>query len=417
LLYQFWVHTEQVGKLGWFDRVFCSPSNHRVHHAVNDRYIDRNYGGLLVLWDRLFGSFQEEMDSEPCVYGTRGALNSWDPLWANAEVYVALSKDAWATRRWVDKLRIWFMPPGWQPQDLAARAPKAPFRLEKVRTYNPALSAGQQWFAALQFVLAMGAILVFLWHADAMALDTAAIWVCAIGVSLWGLGLFMQGRLAAPEVLVLECAALATLSALGMVALHLLFKPLTMVIAIIFVAIRANSSGDTGRFNALLAAALLFSLAGDVFLMLPGNTFIPGLGSFLVAHLFYIALFRQGQAWFPSHRALLLVLGFGAAMYAAVWSGLGDPVLKVAVAAYVCVISLMAAQAIGRALSLGDSASRWVAVGACVFMVSDALIAIHQFVTPLALSSLWILTSYYAAQMLILHFVTESRQAELQKTG
>jgi alkylglycerol monooxygenase len=83
LLYQFWVHTEQVGKLGWFDRVFCSPSNHRVHHAVNDRYIDRNYGGILMLWDRLFGSFQEEKDNEPCVYGTRGALNSWDPLWAN----------------------------------------------------------------------------------------------------------------------------------------------------------------------------------------------------------------------------------------------------------------------------------------------------------------------------------------------
>ena len=56
LLYQFWVHTEQVGKLGWFDRVFCSPSNHRVHHAVNDPYIDRNYGGLLVIWDRMFGS-------------------------------------------------------------------------------------------------------------------------------------------------------------------------------------------------------------------------------------------------------------------------------------------------------------------------------------------------------------------------
>ena len=69
LLYQFWVHTEQVGKLGWFDRVFCSPSNHRVHHAVNDAYVDKNYGGILMVWDRLFGSFREE--DEPCVYGTR----------------------------------------------------------------------------------------------------------------------------------------------------------------------------------------------------------------------------------------------------------------------------------------------------------------------------------------------------------
>jgi alkylglycerol monooxygenase len=97
LLYQFWVHTEQVGKLGWFDRWFCSPSNHRVHHAVNDRYLDRNYGGILIMWDRLFGSFKEE--DEKCVYGTRKPLNSWDPLWANAEVYGA-AHDSWHTRSW-----------------------------------------------------------------------------------------------------------------------------------------------------------------------------------------------------------------------------------------------------------------------------------------------------------------------------
>ena len=411
LLYQFWVHTEQVGKLGWFDRVFCSPSNHRVHHAVNDPYIDRNYGGLLVIWDRMFGSFQEEMDHEPCVYGTRGALNSWDPVWANLEVYWALAKDSWATRNWGDKVRIWFKPPGWQPEDLKRAHPKPAFRLEDVTTYNPPLTAGQQWFAALQFILALAAVSVFLWNADTMSMGTAALWIAAISASMWALGLFMQGRLALLEVLVLESAALATLSALGMVDLHLVFKPATMAIAIIFVATRAISTGAIGRFDALLLAALVFSLGGDVFLMLPGDqplwglpTFILGLGSFLVAHLFYIVLFRQGQPWFPSKRALLVVLGVGAAMYAIVWGGLGnDTVLKIAVAAYVTVISLMTAQAIGRAVTLGDSASRWVAVGACVFMVSDSLIAINKFVTPVALSSLWILVTYYCAQMLIVH--------------
>ena len=411
LLYQFWVHTEQVGKLGWFDRVFCSPSNHRVHHAVNDPYIDRNYGGLLVIWDRMFGSFQEEMDHEPCVYGTRGALNSWDPMWANLEVYWALAKDSWATRNWGDKVRIWFKPPGWQPEDLKQAHPKPAFKLENVTTYNPPLTAGQQWFAALQFILALAAVSVFLWNADTMSMGTAALWIAAISASMWALGLFMQGRLALLEVLVLESAALATLSALGMVDLHLVFKPATMAIAIIFVATRAISTGAIGRFDALLLAALVFSLGGDVFLMLPGDqplwglpTFILGLGSFLVAHLFYIVLFRQGQPWFPSKRALLVVLGVGAAMYAIVWGGLGnDTVLKIAVAAYVTVISLMTAQAIGRAVTLGDSASRWVAVGACVFMVSDSLIAINKFVTPVALSSLWILVTYYCAQMLIVH--------------
>jgi sterol desaturase/sphingolipid hydroxylase (fatty acid hydroxylase superfamily)/uncharacterized membrane protein YhhN len=411
LLYQFWVHTEQVGKLGWFDRVFCSPSNHRVHHAVNDRYIDRNYGGLLVIWDRMFGSFQEELDEDPCVYGTRGALNSWDPLWANAEVYWALAKDSWATKHWADKVRIWLKPPGWQPDDLKLSHPKPAFRLESVTTYDPPLTVAQQWFAALQFVLALGAVSWFLWNADGMAIGQAAIWVATISAAMWAMGLFLQGRLAWLEVLVLESAALATLSALNMVPLHLLFKPLTMVIAIVFVATRAHSAGATGQFQSKLLLALLFSLAGDVFLMLPGDQplaglppFILGLGSFLIAHVFYIALFRQGQTWFPSKPALLTVLGFGAAMYAIVWDGLGDPVLKVAVATYVTVISLMAAQAIGRAKVLGDSASRWVAVGACVFMASDSLIAINKFVTPVALSSLWILVTYYTAQMLIVHF-------------
>ena len=154
-------------------------------------------------------------------------------------------------------------------------------------------------------------------------------------------------------------------------------------------------------------AALVFSLVGDVFLMLPGNYFIPGLASFLVAHLFYIALFRQGQSWFPSKRALAAVLAVGATMYGIVWGGLHDPVLKIAVAAYVSVIALMAAQAIGRATVQGKvaegAAARWVALGACVFMLSDSLIAINKFVTPVALSSLWILATYYCAQMLIVH--------------
>jgi alkylglycerol monooxygenase len=125
LLYQFWVHTEQVGKLGWFDRWFCSPSNHRVHHAVNDRYLDRNYGGILIMWDRLFGSFKEE-GRKMRVRHARQPLNSWDPLWANAEVYWALLRDSWHARSWADKLRVWFKPPGWRPADVAARFPSTP---------------------------------------------------------------------------------------------------------------------------------------------------------------------------------------------------------------------------------------------------------------------------------------------------
>jgi len=205
------------------------------------------------------------------------------------------------------------------------------------------------------------------------------------------------------ELLLLETALLATLAALGWVAFPMALKPMPMSIACVFVVQRAMSSHGLGKFDWLLGAALLASLAGDVLLMLPGDHFIAGLAAFLVAHLFYIALFRQQAPWFPDRRALAASMGFGALMYAALWSSLADPVLKLAVGCYIGVISLMVAQAIGRARVIGDAASRWVAIGACLFMLSDSLIAIDRFLTPLPMASLWILSSYFAAQMLIVH--------------
>ncbi len=204
------------------------------------------------------------------------------------------------------------------------------------------------------------------------------------------------------EWLLIASAVLATLSStLGLLTLHYVFKPLTMLLAVGLVLLRAQSRGTLARFDILLLLALLASLAGDVFLMLPGNYFLPGLASFLVAHLFYIALFRQNVPWFANRRALLGTLAAGAAMYAWVWGGLGDPVLKVAVAAYVTVIALMVGQAIGRASVQQNRAARAVALGACCFMLSDSLIAINRFVQPLPLVPLWVLSSYYLAQILM----------------
>jgi sterol desaturase/sphingolipid hydroxylase (fatty acid hydroxylase superfamily)/uncharacterized membrane protein YhhN len=405
LLYQFWVHTEQVGKLGWFDRVFCSPSNHRVHHAVNDPYIDKNYGGILMVWDRMFGTFREE--DEPCVYGTRGALNSWDPVWANAEVYWGLAKDSWATRRWMDKLRIWFMPPGWQPTDLAASHPKPAFRLEQVQTFNPPLRAGQQFFAGLQFLGLLAAVAAFLWVADRLSLQNAALYAAGLWAGVWALGRYMQHGLHALEVLAIDTAVWACLSAVDLLPGHVLAKPLVMVLAIIFVAKSSYFSSASNRKHSqhapLMLAALLFSLAGDVFLMLPGDYFIPGLAAFLVAHLFYIARFRHDAGWFAQRSALKLVLAVGAGVYTALWPHLPDTGLRIAVAAYIVVICLMAAQALGRAHTLGGAGAGCVAAGACIFMVSDTLIAIDKFLVPLPLAPFWILVTYYAAQLLIVH--------------
>lgn len=398
LLYQFWVHTEQVGKLGWFDRWFCSPSNHRVHHAVNDRYLDRNYGGILVVWDRLFGSFIEE--DEKCVYGTRKPLNSWDPLWANAEVYWGLLKDSWHTRRWADKLRVWFKPPGWRPADVAARFPQPAFDLSGVTTFHPPVSRTVQGFAGLQFLALLGGVAVFLWHADRLPLAHAAVWFAVLTAGLWAVGAVLQGRLSMPEMLMVEAAALATASgALGPLALHWATKPLVLIIAIIYIAINVQWTRVEGRFRLYLLAALAWALVGDVLLMLPGY-FVPGLLAFLMAHGFYIALFRQGVPWFPSRRALAVTLCVGAGLVALLWTGL-SPLLKVAVPVYALAIALMAAQAIGRACVLRTGPAAAVAVGACLFMLSDALLAINKFVTPLPFAALWVLPTYFAAQILI----------------
>jgi sterol desaturase/sphingolipid hydroxylase (fatty acid hydroxylase superfamily) len=201
LLYQYWVHTQQIGRLGWFDRVFCSPSNHRAHHAVNDRYLDRNYGGILILWDRLFGTFEEERDDDPCVYGTRSPLRSFNPLWANLEVYAALAHDSWHARRWADKLKVWFMPPGWRPADVAQRFPKAPFDLRSVERYDPPMSGPQRVLALLLFVAVLGGVVGLLWTAHTLSPSQLGAGALAVLLALCGLGwLSAGGVLARPMV-------------------------------------------------------------------------------------------------------------------------------------------------------------------------------------------------------------------------
>jgi sterol desaturase/sphingolipid hydroxylase (fatty acid hydroxylase superfamily) len=200
LLYQFWVHTQQVGKLGWFDRWFCSPSNHRVHHAVNDRYLDRNYGGILIVWDRLFGTFHEEDDDEPCVYGTRAPLRSFNPLWANLEVYAALAHDAMRAGSWGDKLRVWFKPPGWRPADVAERFPKPPFRVEHVRRYDPPTSRGAQALALALFTALLAGVCWLLWHAHEWSWPALLAGSALVLIGLWVVGRLGEGRRAGAAI-------------------------------------------------------------------------------------------------------------------------------------------------------------------------------------------------------------------------
>lgn len=193
LLYQFWVHTEQIGKLGWFDRVFCSPSNHRAHHATNDRYLDHNYGGILILWDRLFGTFVEEDDVDRPVYGTRSPLRSWNPLWANAEVYWAAAVDAWRAKRWRDKAQIWFRRPGWRPADVAARFPKPEYDLRRER-YDPPIPPALAVYCLLQFAMLLGMATHFLGLTAHAGLGTLVGYAFYMVASLCIIGALMESR-------------------------------------------------------------------------------------------------------------------------------------------------------------------------------------------------------------------------------
>ncbi len=194
LLYQYWVHTQQIGRLGGFDRWFCAPSNHRVHHAVNDRYVDKNYGGILIVWDRLFGTFEPEDRTEPCVYGTRSPLRSWNPLAANLQVYADLAKDSWRAASWADKLRVWFKPPGWRPADVAARWPKPAFDIAALQRFDPPLPRGRAGLAVLLFVLLLAATAALLWQAHLLGTVPLALGSAAVVVGLWGVAALCTPR-------------------------------------------------------------------------------------------------------------------------------------------------------------------------------------------------------------------------------
>jgi alkylglycerol monooxygenase len=212
LLYQYWIHTEQIGKLGWFDRWFSSPSNHRVHHAVNDRYIDRNYGGIFMVWDRLFGTFVEE--DEKCVYGTRAPLDSWDPLWANLEVYADLARRSWRAERWRDKLAVWFMPPGWQPATAGGPAwHKPPFDPARVRRFDPPIGRTARVFVLASFSFVLVGATALLWYASEMSIHALGIVAATILGLLWMIGAVMQGRIRLATAVSIEIAAVLLVAA------------------------------------------------------------------------------------------------------------------------------------------------------------------------------------------------------------
>ena len=123
LFMQFWYHTQHIGKLGFLEKIIVTPSHHRVHHAINTEYLDKNLGQIFIFWDKIFGTFQEELEDVTPVFGVTRPASTWNPIKINFQHLWLLIKDAWRSPKLIDKFRIWFMPTGWRPDGFDFKYP------------------------------------------------------------------------------------------------------------------------------------------------------------------------------------------------------------------------------------------------------------------------------------------------------
>lgn len=184
---QFWYHTQHIGKLGCLEYIIVTPSQHRVHHAINPIYIDKNLSAIFCVWDRIFGTFQEELDDEPPVYGVLKPVQSWNPLWINFQHIWGLAIDAWYTKEWRDKLRLWLMPTGWRPADVRKSIPREVITDVSQQTkYAPSHSRFSQLWAMFHFVSTLSLLLLLLYSFGSLQGNQALFLGITLFVSIFG---------------------------------------------------------------------------------------------------------------------------------------------------------------------------------------------------------------------------------------
>ena len=188
-LYQFWIHTQLVRKsrspIAW---ILNLPTHHRVHHAINPQYLDKNYGATLVIWDRLFGTYAEEVEAP--VYGITKPLASFDPLWAQVHYWLELGSMTKAARRPFDKLRVWFASPAWKPDGYVVEVPPITARTK----YDRPLSKRLRSYVAVQYVVVIGATFsLLMWH-QSISRKVLVLGALAVLAALVAIGALLEGR-------------------------------------------------------------------------------------------------------------------------------------------------------------------------------------------------------------------------------
>lgn len=230
LFYQFWIHTRLIGRLGWFDRCFASPSNHRVHHGQNAYCVDKNYGAIFMLWDHLFGTFAAERDEkdEPIIYGIHGQLNTLDPLWANLHKYHALYSDARLAGSWKERLLVWVKKPGWRPARAEALQPWPEHDLGKFRIYRPQISPRAALYCGLQALLLFVVGSLFVGFAMQVPVTERVVLSAWLLGSLWAMGASLDGRATSWRW---QWAWLASLPVPAVIAVQLWAVPLQWLVS------------------------------------------------------------------------------------------------------------------------------------------------------------------------------------------
>ena len=184
LFAQFWYHTQHIGKMGILEKIIVTPSHHRVHHAINKEYIDRNYGQIFIFWDKWFGTYQQELEHVKPVYGITRPVQTWNPIKINFQHLWLLVQDAWRTKKWKDKCRIWLMPTGWRPADVTEKYPV--YKIGDVYhfdKYNPHSSTALQIWSWVQLIV----LLIFVSYLFA---NIASIG--SPGIFIYGLFIFLH---------------------------------------------------------------------------------------------------------------------------------------------------------------------------------------------------------------------------------
>lgn len=192
-LYQFWIHTEAISKLpGWIEFIFNTPSHHRVHHGRNPKYIDKNHAGALIIWDRIFGTFQPE--EEKPTYGITKPLNSWNAVWANMSHYADMRQDLKQIPRWKEKVKYFFMKPGWLPGHLGGYRPAPEVDPATHRKYDTPSPLSLNLYVLFQYILCLAGTAIFLFNAEQFSLAGQAFIALLITITVVNCGVLFEQR-------------------------------------------------------------------------------------------------------------------------------------------------------------------------------------------------------------------------------